>query len=160
MIKNHSHRTERASRIKHSKRRLEQRREDYRRRSNSFLRSPIWKQLRRRTLEVYGHRCMCCGATFTKDNWIEVDHIHPRSTHHQLRLMFSNLQVLCRACNLNKGAQIIDYRPDPLPAEAYRMILLQMSYGLKAMLATPVRQEFNMLRSKQNPCQNTTAEVK
>ncbi len=57
-------------------------------------------------LERYGHRCLNCGAT----ERIEQDHVIPISRggiHHK-----SNLQPLCKTCNVRKGTRAYDYRFD------------------------------------------------
>jgi len=42
---------------------------------------------------------------------IHVDHIKPRSLFPKLELVFDNMQVLCKKCNLDKGNKNdIDYR--------------------------------------------------
>lgn len=52
---------------------------------------------------------MACGQ---KKGFIHVDHIKPRSIFPSLELDISNLQILCEACNLGKGAwDQTDWRP-------------------------------------------------
>jgi hypothetical protein len=46
---------------------------------------------------------VCCGARPTEANPLHVDHIKPRSKFPHLALSLSNLQVLCRQCNLGKS---------------------------------------------------------
>lgn len=53
----------------------------------------------RKVIERDGYVCKVCGAT--KD--LQVDHIHPVSKDGTNEL--SNLQLLCRKCNLKKGAK-------------------------------------------------------
>ena len=51
-----------------------------------------------------GHQCLKCGRT----DDLTVDHIVPRvygGTN-----AANNLQTLCRGCNAEKGARVIDYR--------------------------------------------------
>lgn len=62
-----------------------------------------WRELRYRALATYGNKCQCCGAGPEDGAKIHVDHIKPRSTHRHLQLEFSNLQILCDACNLGKS---------------------------------------------------------
>lgn len=64
-----------------------------------FYRSPEWLDLRYRALTASRGRCELCGAT----NQLHVDHIKPRSKYPRLELALSNLQVLCRECNLGKS---------------------------------------------------------
>ena len=57
---------------------------------------------------------MCCGHRGTQDNPLQVDHIKPRSKFPHLALEISNLQVLCRDCNLGKGNRdATDWRFEP-----------------------------------------------
>lgn len=67
---------------------------------NEFFDSREWQELRYRALIEYGRKCMCCGITKAE---FHVDHIKPRSKYPELALDFSNLQILCRACNLGKS---------------------------------------------------------
>lgn len=54
---------------------------------------------------------MKCGAKSRKAG-CHVDHIKPKSKFPHLKLIFHNLQVLCRACNKLKGDHdYTDYRP-------------------------------------------------
>ncbi|MGE0435338.1 MAG: HNH endonuclease [Reyranellaceae bacterium] len=78
---------------------------------DGFYASPRWLKLRYDTLRHYGPRCQCCGAV-GPGAIIQVDHILPRRDYPELALDPGNLQVLCRACNLGKGADdTTDWRP-------------------------------------------------
>jgi len=72
--------------------------------SDDFLTSRAWLELRYQVLKGHKGCCEACGASSSKLNPIQVDHIKPRSKHPELALVYSNLQVLCRNCNLGKGA--------------------------------------------------------
>lgn len=72
--------------------------------SAQFLDSWEWKELRYRVLQLYGRRCMCCGATPKTGATIQVDHIKPRFKYPELALDITNLQVLCYDCNKGKGS--------------------------------------------------------
>ena len=73
-----------------------------------FYLSKRWDRLRRRTLKHYGLICMKCAVTNTE---LHVDHIKPRSLHPELQWNFLNLQVLCKACNVEKSnTDETDYR--------------------------------------------------
>ena len=72
-----------------------------------FYQSREWLELRYQVLIYHGRRCMCCGAT-NKEAKLHVDHIKPRSLYPKLELTFSNLQVLCEACNLGKSNKRMD----------------------------------------------------
>lgn len=68
-----------------------------------FYESPQWLALRYRVLQKANGSCRLCGCRATEDNPIQVDHIKPRSLHPELELAESNLQVLCKACNMGKS---------------------------------------------------------
>lgn len=68
-----------------------------------FYDTDEWRALRYQALKLYGARCQCCGATPTPGNPMHVDHIKPRSKYPELELALSNLQILCRPCNLGKS---------------------------------------------------------
>lgn len=67
----------------------------------SFYDSEEWHGLRSKAFQKYPHICMRCG---NKDN-LQVDHVKPRSKYPKLQLELSNLQILCRDCNLSKGVK-------------------------------------------------------
>ncbi len=90
----------------------------------AFYASWEWRTLRMEVLKEHGPVCQCCGAkrgdTTVGGQLVKivVDHIKPISKYWNLRLVRSNLQVLCDECNMGKGAwDETDYRPvdDPLP---------------------------------------------
>jgi len=69
-----------------------------------------WQWLKTKILRLYGTKCMKCSITNVE---MHVDHIKPRSKHIELQLSPSNLQVLCRSCNLEKSnIDENDYRTD------------------------------------------------
>jgi hypothetical protein len=70
--------------------------------SEDFYRSDAWFTVRYEALKRGKGCCECCGARATANNPLHVDHIKPRSYHPELELDLSNLQVLCRECNLGK----------------------------------------------------------
>ncbi len=76
---------------------------------SSFYTSPEWLRLRYIALAKYDKKCHLCSANNTK---LHVDHIKPRSKYPELALEITNLQILCEACNLGKGAwDETDWRP-------------------------------------------------
>jgi 5-methylcytosine-specific restriction endonuclease McrA len=84
--------------------------EKYRLSAETFYKSPEWLRLRLKILVVHGHRCASCGNT-AQNTTLHVDHIKPRLTHPELELDENNLQVLCKDCNLGKGASFtFDFR--------------------------------------------------
>jgi hypothetical protein len=72
--------------------------------SKDFYDSREWLSVRYEALRVSNGRCTCCGVRPSADNPIHVDHIKPRSKFPELSLTLSNLQVLCKRCNLGKSA--------------------------------------------------------
>jgi 5-methylcytosine-specific restriction endonuclease McrA len=74
-----------------------------------FYETDAWLRLRFKTLLRFGAVCMLCRATKGE---MHVDHIIPRSKAPERELDETNLQVLCRACNLGKSnTDSTDFRP-------------------------------------------------
>ena len=101
--------------------------------AGSFYRSHKWRKLRVDVLEANRQRygmlaCECCGMVDVGS--FHVDHIYPRSTHPDLALDSTNLQVLCDACNIGKGtAYTTNWRggeePSPAPRRTRRWHFLR-----------------------------------
>jgi len=72
-----------------------------------FYSSREWRELRYRVLRKYDAKCMLCGYD-GQSKHIHVDHIKPRSKFPELSLEFSNMQILCRDCNLGKSNKFSD----------------------------------------------------
>lgn len=70
----------------------------------AFYDSDEWRRLRYRVLKANNGCCQCCGVSAANGAQLHVDHVKPRSKFPELELEFTNLQVLCRDCNLGKGA--------------------------------------------------------
>lgn len=84
------------------------------RKRHEFYDSDAWRRLRYQAIRLYGRTCMACGRT---DGVMHVDHIKPRSKHPALELALTNLQILCRDCNLGKSAwDETDWRPHAMRA--------------------------------------------
>lgn len=78
--------------------------------TTEFYDSKEWREVRYRVIKKYGRKCMVC---FTSGIEIHVDHIVPISKCPEMALKESNLQVLCKPCNLGKGNRdMIDWRPN------------------------------------------------
>lgn len=74
-----------------------------------FYFSDQWLAVRYEVIKKYDRRCMVCFRTRVE---LHVDHIKPRSKFPELALDLSNLQILCRDCNLGKSNRDeIDWRP-------------------------------------------------
>lgn len=71
--------------------------------TDAFYESREWLDLRYRVLAKSGGSCKLCGCRATEGNPIQVDHIKPRSLHPELALVESNMQVLCKSCNMGKS---------------------------------------------------------
>lgn len=66
----------------------------------------IAKSVRLKVYRQSGNRCLKCK---TREN-LTIDHVIPLSKGGTYNI--SNLQCLCQACNLDKGEEIVDYRPN------------------------------------------------
>lgn len=65
-----------------------------------FYESREWQEVRYFILKRDGRTCVLCRTTTGE---LHVDHIIPRSKAPHLSLDPSNLQVLCKSCNLGKS---------------------------------------------------------
>lgn len=75
-----------------------------------FYSSQSWRKARYAALKKSNGRCTLCGARAGLHP-LHVDHIKPRSLHPLLALEPSNLQILCRDCNLGKSnTDCVDWR--------------------------------------------------
>jgi hypothetical protein len=70
---------------------------------DDFYNSREWLSVRYEALKKGSGRCAACGCRPTENNPIHVDHIKPRSKFPHLSLVASNLQLLCKNCNLGKS---------------------------------------------------------
>lgn len=70
---------------------------------HDFYDSPAWQRLRYDALRRANGCCELCGMSKADGVIIQVDHIKPRSLFPHLELEPSNLQVLCKPCNLGKS---------------------------------------------------------
>lgn len=63
----------------------------------------VWNDLRTKLFSENENVCACCGST----EKLEADHIYPVSIYPELRLNYSNLQILCKSCNIRKGNRYV-----------------------------------------------------
>ena len=64
-----------------------------------------WKELRYKTFQRFGFKCLACNSTNTE---LHIDHIKPISKYPELVFDENNLQVLCKDCNLSKSNKFED----------------------------------------------------
>jgi len=83
--------------------------EKKRRRNNFYLSAP-WRILRKRVLQTLGQRCCKCHILPKNGQHVHVDHVRSRLKYPSLELIPSNMQVLCKTCNKEKGPRTADYR--------------------------------------------------
>jgi 5-methylcytosine-specific restriction endonuclease McrA len=72
---------------------------------DAFYKSWDWKRLRYDFIKDHERRCECCGATPNYGAAMVVDHIKPIRRYWHLRLVQTNLQMLCDDCNMGKGSR-------------------------------------------------------
>lgn len=73
------------------------------RRRDIFLHTREWRAVRYEVLRRNDGRCELCGRGKSDGVVLNVDHIKARIKYPELALTYSNLQVLCSACNQGKG---------------------------------------------------------
>lgn len=71
--------------------------------SDRFLKSRQWHELRYLALKHNNGCCELCGRSKEDGIVLNVDHIKPRSKYPELALKLTNLQVLCWPCNHGKS---------------------------------------------------------
>lgn len=72
--------------------------------SKAFYDSAAWRSLRFDVLKESNGCCALCGQSHREHGVvIHVDHIKPKSLYPELALVKSNLQCLCKDCNLGKS---------------------------------------------------------
>lgn len=98
-------------------------------RHEGFYQSDAWFELRQRALDTYGAICMNCGDTPANGAIIQVDHIKAKSRHPALALVFENMQVLCRPCNMGKGTKEKDFRPQRKKAKRTGPVHVSAAFG-------------------------------
>lgn len=69
----------------------------------SFYKSVEWKRARYDALKAGDGRCELCGVSKHDGAKLNVDHIKSLRDRWDLRLVQTNLQVLCGSCNCGKG---------------------------------------------------------
>jgi 5-methylcytosine-specific restriction endonuclease McrA len=63
----------------------------------------VWRPIRKSIINMYGVTCMKCKKEPSSIKDIHVDHVKPKSKYPELKYDKSNLQVLCKKCNFEKG---------------------------------------------------------
>lgn len=72
--------------------------------SAAFYISAEWRKLRYQALLKSNGCCEACGRSKHHGIVLHVDHVKPISKYPHLRLVLTNLQILCEDCNLGKSA--------------------------------------------------------
>ena len=123
-----------AKRVKRRKRKLSRMTKAQRRRAKKkrakaicylpswiFYKTKAWQEFRRKVFAAYPRVCMKCEDS---ESIMHVDHIKPRSIYPALSLNFSNMQVLCEDCNVEKSnLHETDYREEAAARELDRELL-------------------------------------
>lgn len=73
--------------------------------SKKFLNSRAWIKLRDFKLRETPWCELCAKEKSQPVPAVDVDHIKPRHSHPELKLVFSNLQSLCKTCHGKKTAR-------------------------------------------------------
>lgn len=75
---------------------------------SGFYKLSRWRKLRQQAFKIYGKKCHSCGKI---EEHLHVNHIKPRSKFPSLAFDITNLQVLCKKCNSEKGNHVFtDFR--------------------------------------------------
>lgn len=86
---------------------------EYQKMSKIFFKSRKWKVLRKEAIRLMGRTCMRCNKQKLLGAHLHVDHVIPRSVDLSRQLDITNLQILCKECNVDfKGTQSFDYRSE------------------------------------------------
>lgn len=73
--------------------------------ASEFYRSHEWRSCRREFLKNnLSRECVYCKIELNENNKLNVDHIKPLKYYWDLRIDHSNLQIVCKECNLKKGS--------------------------------------------------------
>lgn len=72
-------------------------------------------KLKHKALWLHGEKCLSCGI----GNNLELDHIKAVSIYPLLQHKFSNVQILCKECNLSKMVRTLDFRLDTNKVERF-----------------------------------------
>lgn len=129
--------------------------------NKDFYSSREWLELRFRALRWYGFACLACGSSREDGAELHVDHIKPRSKHPELSLIFSNLQVLCKECNLGKSNKYDDDLRNSLPPTKKQETakMLQDLRAISRMLDKPSSiKAFHIFKSAMEECCSEEAE--
>jgi hypothetical protein len=77
---------------------------------DTFFSSAQWLKIRMEVIERDKATCQACGRTRKDGVILQVDHIRPRSRYPELALDITNLQCLCRDCNMGKSTKTINFQ--------------------------------------------------
>lgn len=78
--------------------------------SKGFQKNKRWIAVKIEMYRLFPKVCMACGR---ESEFIEIDHVKPKSKYPYLALDIRNLQVLCKPCNQRKSnLDETDYRSE------------------------------------------------
>ena len=80
------------------------------RKAKDFYSSFAWRKVRYQFLRQQPRplRCSACNRSAADGITLCVDHVKSVKRHPGLKLVLSNLQILCRDCNVAKGSEWTD----------------------------------------------------
>lgn len=109
---------------------LSKKRIEYNRKTQEFLDSKRWQNIRRSIFKIMGESCLRCGKS-KSETIIQIDHIKPRSKNPDKWYDFDNLQVLCIECNKYKSDKYeLDFRTPQIKKDIlqHRIIIAKHDY--------------------------------
>jgi hypothetical protein len=69
-----------------------------------FIQLGIGEEIREEVKRRHGMVCACCGCKIRSTKNRHVDHLKPMKLYPELEFLSTNLQILCRTCNVHKSA--------------------------------------------------------
>jgi 5-methylcytosine-specific restriction endonuclease McrA len=69
-----------------------------------FIDLGIAEEIRAQVKRTHGMVCACCSARIRLPKNRHIDHLKPMKLYPELEFFYTNLQVLCRTCNVHKSA--------------------------------------------------------
>lgn len=69
-----------------------------------FFRTPEWRRTRWEALNLYGRRCISCGAVPADEARLTATHVAGRLVRPDLAFDLANLRILCADCHIGRRA--------------------------------------------------------